>query len=106
MDRMNIKKDLLKNLKKEMLDSMGKNISPGSRKVTVAADSKEGLLEGLDKAEEVVKEKMEDHSEEDCENSECEMHKKNMPEEMESDEEDMVRIPRSLYEKMMKMKMD
>jgi hypothetical protein len=47
------KMDVLKALHKEMGDMMGSDLH-GLKKVTVAAPDKEGLAEGLDKAEDML----------------------------------------------------
>ncbi len=59
--KMEVKKDLLKKLKKLMRDDMGEPLKDkleGMKKVTVASDSEEGLKEGLSMAEKI----MEKHS--------------------------------------------
>lgn len=88
IDKMMIKKELMKALKKEMMSSMPdmKSMPEAEKKVMVASDSKEGLVEGLKKAEDVLS----------TDSEECEME--------ESESDDMIKIPRSLYEKMMKSK--
>jgi predicted RNase H-like nuclease (RuvC/YqgF family) len=52
-------KDLSDTLAKEIAGKMG-----GLKKVTVAADSKEGLVEGLDKAEDMLEGESEEKDEE------------------------------------------
>lgn len=57
-DKKEARKDMLKALKKMMMseDDMGMGEKLGKmHKVTVAADSKEGLKKGLSKAEEILK---------------------------------------------------
>jgi hypothetical protein len=63
---------------KELSDTLGQDIAEdmkGMSKVTVASDSEEGLKKGLEKAEDVVEEKMdsEDESEDMEEKEEPEM---------------------------------
>jgi hypothetical protein len=55
-------KDLSETLAKEIAGKMG-----GLKKVTVAADSKEGLVEGLEKAEDVLEGESEEQESEDME---------------------------------------
>lgn len=90
MDKMKDKKEMLKMLKKQMKDMqygdmMNKDMEEGMedmeglKKVTVMSDTPEGLEEGLDTAEEILKEKMmmmkdgEMMEEEDAEEEEEEM---------------------------------
>lgn len=56
--KMEAKLKLLKDLKKEMLGEMFGDKMEGLKKVTVASDSEEGLEEGLDKAQEIMKKRM------------------------------------------------
>lgn len=79
MDKKELKKELLKMLMGDMDEMMGEEKSElfdgmmPEKKVTVAADSKEGLEKGLDKAQEILKAKMsemEDMSEEESEDEE------------------------------------
>lgn len=48
------KMEVLQELLELAMDSSGKQIGDGMQKLTVAAPDKEGLMEGLDKAEEVL----------------------------------------------------
>lgn len=54
------KMDMLKSLRGEMSGMMKDDLMPGKAKVEVAADSPEGLSEGLDKAKDLLKSKMEE----------------------------------------------
>ena len=58
----NTKLGMLEQLQQAMEGEMGKDLS-GLKKVSVAASSKEGLKEGLDKAEELVSGASEDEKE-------------------------------------------
>ena len=67
--KMMAKKAMLKSLKKEMMDMMGEErgdlkdvLGKKLMKVTVASDSKEGLIKGLDKAEDIMEKKSEEKS--------------------------------------------
>ena len=84
MDKKKAKRSQLKELSKEMSKMMGESYSEGmpKQKVTVAADSKEGLKAGLDKAKDLLSkrglmEELEGESEEkeekckECEKSPC-----------------------------------
>lgn len=65
------KGDVLKHLMSEM-DDMGAETLQGAKKVSVMADSKEGLEKGLEKAKEIVEQKVpsEDEESEEMEESE------------------------------------
>jgi len=59
MDKSNLKRKVLQQLKKAMMSDedfgdLGKKLK-GNQKVTVMSDSKEGLEKGLDKAQEILK---------------------------------------------------
>jgi hypothetical protein len=59
------KMDVLKELKSMAMDAMGKKLD-GAKKVEVAADSKEGLKAGLEKAQEMLgSEEKDEESEEE-----------------------------------------
>ncbi len=66
-----MKKELLKHLRSDMKSARRGNIGSmlggaEPRKVVVEADSEKGLLEGLSKAEEIMKHKMGDKKESSC----------------------------------------
>lgn len=90
---MEAKKETLMELIEMMSKLAGEEVSEGMQKVTVAAPDKESLMEGLDKAEEVVEEapEMEDMMPEDEEMMDDE---EGMMDEDEEEDED---------KKMMKM---
>ena len=69
MDKKKAKLSQLKDLSKEMSKMMGDGYADSMQKVTVAADSKEGLEKGLSKAQELMKKKglMEEMSDEEKE---------------------------------------
>jgi hypothetical protein len=107
-DKKEARKDMLKSLKKMMMaeDDMGLGEKLGKmQKVTVAADSTEGLKKGLSKAEEILKKRkgmmgMEDEEEEsesemceECEKDPCECEDE---ESEDSEKED----PKAIKEKM------
>lgn len=82
------KMDVLKELMELAMEQTGEDVKEGMKKITVASPSKEGLMKGLEKAEDMMEESSEDEmmSEEDEMMSEEEMF---MDEEMsEEDEED------------------
>ena len=81
-DKMMAKREMLKELKKAMMDDddvgMAEKLE-GMKKVTVASDTKEGLEEGLDKAQEILKKRkamMEDDSAADMEEDEDDVEEK------------------------------
>lgn len=55
MDDLNVKKEVLRNLMKEMRNQMGKPVEGKLKKVSVVSDSEEGLSKGLNKAEQILK---------------------------------------------------
>jgi|11BtaG_2_1085332.scaffolds.fasta_scaffold00947_10 hypothetical protein len=57
MDKKDAKLSQLKELSKEMSKMMGDSYGDSMKKVTVAADSEEGLEKGLTKAQELMKKK-------------------------------------------------
>jgi len=69
MDKKKAKLSQLKDLSKEMRKMMGDSFGESMKKVTVAADSEEGLKKGLSKAQEIMKKKglMEEMSDEEKE---------------------------------------
>ena len=90
-DKFMAKKEMLKDLKQLMAseDDVGlKDRLDGMKKVTVAADSKEGLEKGLTKAQEILKKRSEMLGlADDMEDAECEMED-GEEEEMEDEELD------------------
>ena len=76
-------KDLSDTLAKEIAGKMG-----GLKKVTVAADSKEGLVEGLDKAEDMLEGESEEKESEDME-MEGEEEEQEAPESIDSEIADL-----------------
>jgi hypothetical protein len=78
---------------KELSDMLGKDLSEGMKglkKVTVASNSDEGLMEGLEKAEDVLEKKSkssEDNMEEESDSENNEEKDMEDEEEMESDED-------------------
>lgn len=55
-DKMMAKMKVIHELRQMAQDMMGEKLDEGMKKVTVASDDKEGLKEGLEKAEEIVEE--------------------------------------------------
>lgn len=53
-DKLDARRCVLEELRDEMKSIMKEALADGLKKVSVAADSKEGLKEGLDKAKEIV----------------------------------------------------
>lgn len=80
------KMSVLKDLKSVAEEAMGDDLK-GMKKVTVAADSEEGLEEGMDKAKELLKAKMGDMSPADAEHEEEEMEEESEDSEDMSEEE-------------------
>jgi hypothetical protein len=56
----NAKMEVLKELRKMASDMMAEDLKGGMKKVTVAAKDEEGLKEGLEKAEDMLEERMGD----------------------------------------------
>ncbi len=67
--RMKMLKELKKKSRDEMHEEPMKELTKGMQKITIASDTREGLEEGLDKAKEILKGRMEmmgmDEDEED-----------------------------------------
>lgn len=102
--------DLSKEMKKMMGDDFGKSL----QKVTVAADSKEGLQKGLSKAQEIMNkkgmmeemkpEKMEEEAEEVMEDMDvCEKCEGEGCEYCEEEEEEVEMSPEMIKEKIKKL---
>lgn len=68
------KMEVLDGIKELMSDSMGKDLK-GLKKVTVASPTEEGLKAGLEKADEVVSEKLDSEESSDDSEEECAMCK-------------------------------
>lgn len=89
MDKRKAKLDSLRDLSKEMKKMMGEGYADSMQKVTVAADSKEGLQKGLSKAQEIMKKKglMEEMDEESMDEPMSE-EEKEMYEDIDDNEEE------------------
>ena len=97
------KMSVLKDLSSEMAGMMGDKLK-GLKKVTVASDSKEGLKEGLSKAEDLLEGKLPESSmvsEEDSEESEPEMEEAS--EEMPQSKEELLAEIEELKKKLAEM---
>lgn len=92
-DLMDAKRTILKELKKQMSkdDSMGldKILPSKLKKVTVMADSKKGLEEGLTKAQEILKKRLASKGLEEKEMEDESEDSEDMEDEMEDESEDM-----------------
>lgn len=55
MEDMDMKKEVLRRLMKEMRNEMGEPVKGKLKKVSVVSDSDKGLSEGLNKAEQILK---------------------------------------------------
>lgn len=91
MDKKKAKLSQLKDLSDEMKKMMGDGYADSMKKVTVAADSEEGLEKGLSKAQEIMKKKglMEDEEMSEEEKEEYEDIDDSEEEELEEDMEEM-----------------
>ena len=78
------KMDVLKELLEMAMEKSGMDVSEGMKQLTIAAPDKEGLMEGMEKAEEMMDEMP--NGEED-EIVEDEMPEDEMPEEDEEEED-------------------
>jgi hypothetical protein len=87
---------VLMDLKKMAADMMGEDIESGIKKVTVASPDKEGLKEGLEKAEELLGESEESDDMEDMMSDE---------DSMEDEEDDLMSIEAKIAELMKKKEM-
>lgn len=114
MDKKDAKLSQLKELSKEMSKMMGEGYGDSMQKVTVAADSKEGLEKGLSKAQELMKRKglMEEMSDEEMSDEEKEYEEDiddSEEEELEEDLEEMAddvdtMSPEEMMEKIKELK--
>lgn len=92
-DKMQAKKDILKNLKKEMASGDDLGLSGKMKKVTVMSDSDEGLNEGLSKAEQILQKRKKLAGVDESESEESEavpFGGEETPEEEEAEESEML----------------
>lgn len=88
MDKRKAKMDSLSELSDEMSKMIGDDFSKGMgkmKKVTVASDSEEGLKEGLDKAQDIMKKKLGEQPSSDSVVGERSYDAEPMEEEMEEE---------------------
>jgi ubiquinone biosynthesis protein UbiJ len=90
---------------KELSDVLGGDIADGIKKVTVASSSKEGMKEGLEKAQELVEAKdMGEESEEESEESEMMESEEESEDEGEESEDDLSSKIAELEQQLEKLK--
>lgn len=88
---------------KELSDTLGGDIAEdmkGMSKVTVASDSEQGLKKGLEKAEEVLEDKMEPEESEDMEEKEDSEEESSDSEDLKSQIEELKRQLEDLKKRM------